>query len=485
MSFNSIQFIIFLPIAATVFFLLPYRFRNLWLLLVSCYFYMIFVPVYILILFLLICIDYVMGRLIERGRGTQRKIYLLVSIVSTCAILFVFKYFNFFNANLSHLALFLHWNYSIKDLSLILPLGLSFHTFQSLGYCIDVYRGQWKAEKNFIVYALYVMFFPQLVSGPIERAGHLLPQLHAKHDFNYQRVVDGLKLIMWGFFQKVVIADRLSLSVNQIYGHLPQYQGLSLLVATVFFAFQIFCDFSGYSDIAIGSAKIFGFDLVRNFNQPYFAVSIVEFWRRWHISLSTWFRDYVYIPLGGNRTSKLRWTFSIVITFLISGLWHGANWTFLGWGALHGFYYLFSKWTKGVREHFVRWIRLDRHVIFHQFVKTLITFCLVCFAWIFFRANNFQDVIYIITHLTAGWGYLGMSKPEFAGSILLIMFLLSIHTLEHNLSARIASQSSMGNTIYAISQKPVIFRWAVYVLMTLAIFNFGVMENIPFIYFQF
>ena len=496
MNFNSIQFLIFLPIVSTLYFLIPYQLRWLWLLLASCYFYMAFIPVYILILFLLICIDYVMGILIERSYGLQRKFYLIVSIFSTCLILFIFKYFNFFNANLTNLAQFLHWNYSVKSLSLILPIGLSFHTFQSLGYVIEVYQGKWKAERNFGVYAVYVMFFPQLVSGPIERARNLLPQFYEKHDFDYQRIADGLKLILWGLFQKVVIADRLALLVNQVYGNLPQYQGLPLLIATVFFAFQIYCDFSGYSDIAIGSAQIFGFRLMRNFNQPYFATSIADFWKRWHISLSTWFRDYVYIPLGGNKTSKIRWTFNIIITFLISGLWHGANWTYLIWGALHGTYYLFSSWTKGFRENIVQVLRLNRWIFFHRLLKTLITFSLVCFAWIFFRAKSIQEAGYVIRHLFNGWndplvwdaqqaGYLGLQKSEFVGAILVVIFLLAAHVLEQKLSGKMESCSSMRNTLSFLNQKPVLFRWMVYIGMTLAIMNLGVMANVPFIYFQF
>jgi len=496
MNFNSIQYFIFLPIVASVYFLIPYQFRFLWLLLASCCFYMAFIPVYILILFLLICVDYLMGIFIENAQGSLRKIYLIISILTTCSILFTFKYFNFFNANLTHFAQLIHWNYSVKDLSLILPLGLSFHTFQSLAYVIEVYRGKWKAERNFGIYALYVMFFPQLVSGPIERPQHLLPQFSERHDFDYQRITDGLKLILWGLFQKVVIADRLALIVNQVYGNLPQYQGLPLLIATVFFAFQIYCDFAGYTDIAIGSAQLLGFRLMRNFNQPYFATSIADFWRRWHISLSTWFRDYVYISLGGNKTSKLRWTFSIMITFMISGLWHGANWTFLIWGFLHGFYYMFSSWTKCLREKITEISNLKENPFIQHFVRILITFSLVSFAWIFFRASSLKEAVYIITHLFNGWdqalvwndqqaGYIGLSKLEFLGALLSIVFLLIVQALEQNLSKKTESTTSISNTLSFLNQKPIFLRWAVYIIITLTIMNLGILTNVPFIYFQF
>jgi D-alanyl-lipoteichoic acid acyltransferase DltB (MBOAT superfamily) len=236
----------------------------------------------------------------------------------------------------------IHWNYSIHTLSIILPIGLSFHTFQSLSYVIEVYKGHQKAERHLGIYALYVMFFPQLVAGPIERPQNLLHQIREQHIIKYDRVIYGLELMLWGFFQKIVVADRLSLMVNPIYNHVHDYNGLSLIIATLFFSIQIYCDFAGYSNIAIGSAKILGFSLMNNFKQPYLASSVTDFWRKWHISLSTWFRDYIYIPLGGNRVGKFKLYRNILITFLISGLWHGANWTFIIWGALHGTYIIIA-----------------------------------------------------------------------------------------------------------------------------------------------
>jgi D-alanyl-lipoteichoic acid acyltransferase DltB (MBOAT superfamily) len=264
----------------------------------------------------------------------------MMSIVSVCAILFVFKYFNFFNNNMAALARVLHWNYPMKTLRLILPIGLSFHTFQSLSYVFEVYRGRQPAEKHFGIYSLYVMYFPQLVAGPIERPQNLLHQFKEVKHFDWQRVWNGASLSLWGLFKKVVVADSLAIYTDTIYNNSRQHTGTSLLLATYFFAIQIYCDFSGYSDIARGISRIYGIELMNNFETPYFAKSIADFWSRWHISLSTWFRDYVYIPLGGNRVSLARNMFNISVVFLISGLWHGANWTFVIWGALHGTYYL-------------------------------------------------------------------------------------------------------------------------------------------------
>jgi len=341
MLFNSLSFLIFFLIVSSLYFALPHRFRWLLLLAASCFFYMCFIPIYILILAATIGVDYVAGILIERTPDPARKkAYLMMSIVSVCAILFVFKYFNFFNNNLAALARVLHWNYPMSTLRLILPIGLSFHTFQSLSYVFEVYRGRQPAEKHFGLYSLYVMYFPQLVAGPIERPQNLLHQFKEVKRFDWQRLWNGASLSLCGLFKKVVVADSLAIYTDTIYNNSRQHTGTSLLLATYFFAIQIYCDFSGYSDIARGISRIYGIELMKNFETPYFAKSISEFWSRWHISLSTWFRDYVYIPLGGNRVSLARNMFNIGVVFLISGLWHGANWTFVIWGALHGMYYL-------------------------------------------------------------------------------------------------------------------------------------------------
>jgi alginate O-acetyltransferase complex protein AlgI len=495
MLFNSLSFCIFFPIVTILYFLIPHKFRWFLLLLASCIFYMAFIPIYILILFLTIIVDYAAGIYIEKTEGHKKKIFLIVSLVVTLAILFVFKYFNFFILNFEHIAKILHWNYSLKLLNIILPIGLSFHTFQSMSYVIEVYRGNQKAEKNFGIYALYVMFYPQLVAGPIERPQNLLHQFYEEHKFEYQRVTDGLKLMAWGMFKKVVIADRLAAIVNPVYTQAHDQTGLALFIATVFFAFQIYCDFSGYSDIAIGSAQVMGFKLMDNFNRPYFSKSISEFWKRWHISLSTWFKDYLYISLGGNRVSKPRWYFNLFITFLLSGLWHGANGTFVVWGALNGFYLVFSLWTQNIRNKIAHFFRLDKFIILHKYIKILITFALTCIAWVFFRAENIKDAFYILSSIFKTWMVIFVviikNKITVVGSICrstldvikmndlifaitLICFMEFVHIIQRHGSIR-----------HMLREKPAVLRWSIYYLIVLGIIFFGVFNKSQFIYFQF
>ncbi|HSU69728.1 MAG TPA: MBOAT family O-acyltransferase, partial [Tepidisphaeraceae bacterium] len=336
MLFNSFTFLVFFPVTTFIYFALPHRYRWLHLLACSCLFYASFIPGYLLILLAVILIDYVAGIGIEQSAGRLRKLLLLVSLLANVGVLAVFKYFNFVNANLHALSQALHWNYPVRDLGWLLPIGLSFHTFQSMSYTIEVYRGNQKAERNLGIYALYVMFYPQLVAGPIERPQNLLHQFREHHVFDSDRVFSGLRLMLWGFFKKLVVADRIAPLVDSVYLHPHEYGGGWIVLGTYLFAIQIYCDFSGYSDVAIGAARVLGFRLMTNFDRPYAATSVAEFWRRWHISLSTWFRDYLYVPLGGSRVSFVRWAFNILVVFIVSGLWHGAAWTFLIWGALHG-----------------------------------------------------------------------------------------------------------------------------------------------------
>ena len=352
MLFNSIPFLVFYPVVTLLYFILPQRWRWAILLAASATFYMAFVPSYILILFFTILVDYNAGLWIERSAGHRRRFFLVLSLVANIGVLAFFKYFNFMNANLRELAHFLHWNYPVPLLQILLPIGLSFHTFQSMSYTVEVYRGRQAAEKHLGILALYVLFYPQLVAGPIERPQNLIHQFREVHRFDEDVFLSGVRLMLWGLFKKCVIADRLALYVSQVYDHPFQYRGLPLLVATVFFSVQIYCDFSGYSDVAIGSARSMGFRLMQNFNRPYGADSVPEFWRRWHISLSTFFRDYLYIPLGGNRTAPARWCSNIMLTFLISGLWHGAAWNYILWGgdsrALHDHFAAHRRITQGV-----------------------------------------------------------------------------------------------------------------------------------------
>ena len=488
MLFNSLQFALFFPIVTILYFLCPHGKRWLLLLTASCLFYMAFIPYYIAILFVTIIIDYLAGIYIERETNPKRrKLYLIISILSTCLVLFVFKYYNFFIGNINEVAHLFHWNYSVKILNIILPIGLSFHTFQSLSYVIEVYRSKQKAEKHFGIYALYVMFYPQLVAGPIERPQNVLHQFYEIHTIDYKRISGGLKLMAWGLFKKVIIADRLAKMVNHVYGDVHHFSGSALIVSAIFFAFQIYCDFSGYSDIAIGSAQVMGFRLMTNFNKPYFARSISEFWKRWHISLSTWFRDYLYIPLGGNRVGKSRWYFNLFITFLVSGFWHGANWTFVIWGGLHGAFLVLSILNEKTRNGFNKALNLVKHPRLLRAIDAIIVFVLVDFAWIFFRANNLSDAKYVITHLFSfnfshgvanalkGNMYkAGMQPVEFLCSVFLILFLLFFESQEHS-----------SRDFEIVNKRPVYVRWAIYYLVLLAIMFYGVFDNSQFIYFQF
>ncbi|MGN6530157.1 MAG: MBOAT family O-acyltransferase, partial [Ginsengibacter sp.] len=361
---------------------------------------MAFIPVYIFILAFTIVIDYYAGLYIEKTKGNRRKLFLIFSLVANIGVLALFKYYNFININISLILHKFELSNPIPYLSILLPIGLSFHTFQAMSYTIEVYRSHQKAERHFGIYSLYVMFYPQLVAGPIERPQNLLHQFREKHDFVYNRIVKGFQLILWGFFKKLVIADRLAIYVNAVYNNPEHHNGMTLLLATVFFAFQIYCDFSAYSDIAIGAAKVMGFKLMTNFNRPYFARNISEFWKRWHISLSTWFRDYLYISLGGNRVTIPRWYLNLLIVFVISGLWHGANWTYIIWGALNGFYLVFAIITYEYRKKITGFFGIDKLPKLNYFLQIFTTFILSCFAWIFFRADKVTDAFSIIKKIS-------------------------------------------------------------------------------------
>ncbi len=487
MLFNSLDFLFFFPIVIILYYVLPQRIRWFHLLLASCIFYMFFIPKYILILFVTILIDYFAGIYIEKSRNKQKKkILLIISILSTISVLIIFKYFNFFNSNLLGLAHFFHLYYPENIVKIILPVGLSFHTFQSLSYVIEVYRGNQKAQKHIGIYSLYVMFFPQLVAGLIERPQNLMPQFYQKHTFDYDSITTGMKLIAIGLFQKIVIADRLSIFVNNVYNNPQEHSGIVLIVATFFFAIQIYCDFSGYSNIAIGSAKVMGFKLMKNFNSPYLSKSIPEFWRRWHISLSTWFKDYLYIPLGGNKVSKLKKLRNIFIVFIVSGIWHGANWTFFIWGALHGVYYYIYKITKDIRQKLNIYLKLDPNVFSNKFINLIITFILVNFAWVFFRAKNLSDAFYISQNLikidlsdlfNQKLFQFGLSSEEFYIGIISIVLLLFFDIYERK-----------NNFIKSIKQQNMLFRWSIYFFIILSIIFYGVYgenNNSEFIYFQF
>jgi len=490
MLFNSLEFALFFPFVTLLYFVLPHRVRWALLLGASAWFYMAFVPVYILILGFTILVDYVAGLLIENAAGRRRGWYLALSVLANVGVLAVFKYWNFLATNVNDVFLLFDPQIQVPLLALLLPIGLSFHTFQAMSYTIEVYRGTQPAERNLGIYALYVLFYPQLVAGPIERPQNLLHQFREVHQFDADRVSAGLGRMLAGLFKKLVIADRLAIVVNGVYGDPTAYSAGTLLLATWLYAVQIYCDFSGYSDIALGAANVMGFRLMENFDRPYFATSIGDFWRRWHISLSTWFKDYLYVPLGGSRTTRWRHVRNLLVVFIISGLWHGAAWTFVIWGALHGVYLACSVVTSRLRQQLVAALHLNRLGWGLTVLRTVVTFNLVSFAWIFFRARSLADANLIVRRLAAGAWYtvlhpiavlasIGggvslLTSGEVAWSIVLCTLLFMIQMVR---GERLVVPS--------LAAGPVWLRWSAYYTMVLMILLTGVFGRQSFIYFQF
>jgi len=468
MLFNSIEFIFFFPLVTLLFYLLSQKYRWIHLLLASCVFYMFFVPEYIFILLITIIIDYLAGIYIEKSEGKRRKVYLIISIVSTCLVLFVFKYFTFFNENMVSLSDYFGFYYPKRIFDIILPIGLSFHTFQSLSYVIEVYRGKQKAERHFGLYSLYVMFYPQLVTGPIERPQSLLPQFREFKAFKLQNLVDGLRLILFGLFVKMVIADNLAPIVDDVYANPETQNSGTILSAIFFYSFQIYCDFLGYSTIAVGCAKAMGFSIMDNFKNPYLAKSISEFWQRWHISLSTWFRDYLYFPLGGNQVKIARWILNILVVFIVSGIWHGANWTFVIWGALLRLLYLIESLIKKIMPS-----REKSETLISKGLKILFTFVLVSFIWVFFRAENLDHALSIFKAMISN----NSLKSNLDIGSTIWMYLAGFILLD-TLLFKTRFDKWCSNIAVPI-------RWSIYgILIFMTITSSGV-ENYPFIYFQF
>lgn len=480
MLFNSLQFAVFFIVVVGLYFAIPHRFRWMMLLAASYYFYMCWKVEYVLLIMFSTAVDYVAGLRMSKipDRRGRRK-YLWLSLFCNLGILFFYKYFNFLSRSVT--GVLQTWNilYEAPLFHVLLPVGISFYTFQTLSYTIDVYRGRIPAERHLGIYALYVAFWPQLVAGPIERTHHLLPQFRERYAFNYDRVVGGLRLMLWGLFKKVAVADHLAVYVNRVYNHVDDYQGLPLMTATFFFAVQIYCDFSGYTDMARGAARIMGYDLMENFRRPYFSKSIREFWQRWHISLSTWFRDYVYIPLGGKRASTERWYANLFVTFLLSGLWHGANWTFVIWGALHGIYLILENLTGFFQTRLAnRWFP-GEGALMNRAVRASLTFAMVCFAWIFFRANTVGDAfavigkIFLIDLENLGVEVVGLTS--FFRSVLLVLILFAVDAVDRRTGIQTA-----------LTRLPVVVRWSIYTTVLWAVMIsgiFGVQQE--FIYFQF
>jgi len=480
MFFNSIDFAIFFPTVFILYWIVAKNLtlRNILILVSSYVFYGWGDWRFLLLIIISSLVDFFVGqKLYKTDDKKQRKRLLIISLLVNLGFLFYFKYTNFFIESFVDVFTLFGKELEVSTLNIILPVGISFYTFQTLSYTIDIYRKQLKPTNNWLAFFSFVAFFPQLVAGPIERASHLLPQFYKTYKFNYNQVKSGLLLMAFGLFKKMVIADRAAILVNQVYNNPADYHGYETIIATFLFAFQIYCDFSGYSDIAIGAARTMGFDLMKNFDSPYFSKSITEFWRRWHISLSTWFRDYVYIPLGGSRNGKYRTYANLFIVFVVSGLWHGAAMTFVVWGAIHGIIIVIEKALTKVRKKI---FTSKKHVL-NYVIALPLTFFIVCFAWVFFRANTFSDALLIISNSfqkgTKTIFQLGLEKHEF--NVLFIMiFSLLIFELFHR----------KYNVIKILNKMYLPFRWSFYLIVVFSIVVFGIYgENTikEFIYFQF
>ncbi len=474
MLFNSLQYFVFLILLCGLYYLAPRRWRWLLLLVASYAFYMCWNAFYIVLILASTGVDYCVALLLGRTDSrTQRRLLLTASLLTNLGLLVVFKYWNFFNESAAELCAALAIPWSVPNLTVLLPVGISFYTFQTLSYTIDVYRRRIEPERHLGRFALYVSFFPQLVAGPIERAERLLPQLREHHRVDTDRILSGCLLILWGLFKKVVIADRLSVYVDAVYGNVPEHNGLTYLLATYAFAFQIYCDFSGYSDIAIGSARLLGVDLMTNFRSPYFARDVQDFWRRWHISLSTWLRDYLYIPLGGNRIGILRSYANLLITMLLGGLWHGASWNFVVWGALHGGALAMLKATDPIRARFRARLRIPSPVLLAT--QRLLTFHFVCLTWIFFRASTLSDALQIVSSIVLRWETPFIEALPLAHAAIGIVVLLCVELA-----------LAYGDRLPERLRLPTVtLRWLAYYGMFFAIVLLGAEGGRQFIYFQF
>ncbi|MBV4423567.1 MAG: MBOAT family protein [Clostridium tyrobutyricum] len=479
MSFSSVQFLIFFPIVVILYFLIPYKLRWIWLLIASYYFYISYNPKYVALIFTTTIITYIIGLLMEKANLIKdkkrsikvKKFLVFLSVSSNIGILALFKYYNFFSTSLIHF--FSKFNISVHmpTFDFLLPVGISFYTFQALSYTIDVYRQDVKVEKNLGRYALFVSFFPQLLSGPIQKSKNFIHQIDERHYFDYNRVKNGVILMMWGYFQKTMVADRIGQLVNTVYSSPGNYKGFEIVIATVFFGFQLYCDFSAYSNIAIGAAQVMGFSLSKNFERPYFSKSIREFWRRWHMSLTSWFMDYLYFPLGGSRCSKLRKHFNVMVVFVISGLWHGAGFTFLIWGLLHGTYYIIEDMLKPVKNKFIKRFNIKTNIFIYKLIQVIITFGLVDFAWLFFRANSFKSSLVLIKNMVYfnpeifinGSLYkLGLDHLNFLVAILSLVIVLIVDLFQR--------REGISDKLLT---KNIVFRWSLYLASVLIILIFG------------
>ena len=467
MIFNSIQYIIFLPIIFLLYWAMPHKWRNWLLLIASYYFYMCWNALYAILIIFTTISTWKLATMMNGKSQKIRKILLSLSVTLNLSILFTFKYYDFLMSLLTDIAELLSIHITPVKLGLLLPVGISFYTFQAIGYSIDVYRRDIKSENNLGVFALFISFFPQLVAGPIERASHLLPQFKEQKSFSYENFRNGLMIILFGFFLKLGLADRCAIYVDSIFNNISQHNGASYLLASFCFTFQIYGDFFGYSLIAIGSAKMLGYNMCDNFNRPYLSTSITEFWHRWHISLSSWFRDYVYIPLGGSRCSGIRRNMNLMATMLLSGLWHGASMNFVVWGGLHGIAMCVER-TLGIAK-------APQNKLTY-YIRIATTFIIVCFLWIFFRADTLTDALTIISGIFTDFG-----KPYIVWAhIIIIAFVLFILAMQEIIYEKGFHVSSIHNIWLRHS-----VRYAFIVLTISFIMLFGVLNGDQFIYFQF
>ena len=493
MLFNSLQFAIFFPVAALGYFMIPKKLRCLWLLLASYAFYMSASPKYVVFLLFSTLVTYGGGLLVERAEPKKKKLYMWLTFLCSLGVLGLLKYLDFLLGNVNTVLGMAGMGPVNKPFSIGLPVGISFYTFQSLGYMVDIYRGDTKAERNILNYALFVSFFPVILSGPIERSGNLLRQIRElpeKAIWNSGRVAGGLTLLLFGMFQKMVIADRIAILANQVFDNYHMYGTFGLTVGAIAYTIQIYCDFASYSMMAFGVAKVLDFGVTENFRTPYFSRSMREFWRRWHISLSSWFRDYLYIPLGGSRCGKGRRYFNLMVTFLASGLWHGASWSFVVWGGLHGLYQIIGYELRGVKDRINEKLHTKTDCFSYKLGQVLVTFCLTAFAWIFFRANSLSDAFgYIRRMLTkpdlwnlfnGGLYSLGLDRVEmnvlFVSLLVLLLADLVRYFRKQQLDAFLAEQNLW-------------FRWSVLLALIAAVAIFGIYgpgyDAQQFIYFQF
>jgi len=488
-AFNSIQFLVFFPIVLALYYASPARYRWALLLAASLYSCGSGAPIFILPLLATTAVTYVCALSIAGASNAKSKRRQLeLGLVALLGTLLVFKYFNFFNDNLRALFTALGLPYGIRNLNLFLPLGISFYTLQQISYLVDVYRGKVEPERHFGLLALYVAFFPRFVAGPIERAGSLLPQLRVAQPFAYGELVAGLQLAALGFFKKVVVADRLAPFVEQVYHNPQAHDGVAVTFATLLFAVQIYCDFSGYTDIALGVAQCMGYKLTPNFKQPYYATSIQDFWKRWHISLSNFLTDYVFTPVTRQRLIKVKFYYlmlgGLVFTFLVSGLWHGAEWTFVAWGLLHGSYLLMSTITRDWRARVTKRIKLNESPRLQRAWRIAFTFSLVCFAYILFNARTMSEAFYLIRHLPTGWTHpaagvkevLQGRHAEFVFALLGTAVVMVTDFLQNQ-----------GPVRQRLAARPTWMRWGVYYACAVSIILLGAFyeTNQKFIYFQF